>query len=124
MEFIDKHIINRSTSAIKCLFFTSAFYDDAKEHGISAEHVLKMKNRYISKKYLKIKTAEKIETSFLWLIKIGILRREVDGQGLTSKVRVTPLARIILEDEPNLPNQKASSIELIKNWTLRKLLLK
>lgn len=31
------------------------------------------------------------EAHFRWMIKLGILRREVDGQGLTDRVRLTPL---------------------------------
>jgi hypothetical protein len=29
----------------------------------------------------------------LWLIQVGLLRREVDGQGLTDSFRLTPLGR-------------------------------
>ena len=31
------------------------------------------------------------EGHFRWMIRLGILRREVDGQGLTDRVRLTPL---------------------------------
>jgi hypothetical protein len=30
------------------------------------------------------------------LIQLGVLRREVDGQGLTERVRLTPLGRQVL----------------------------
>jgi hypothetical protein len=33
------------------------------------------------------------ENELLWLIQVGLLRREVDGQGLTDSFRVTPLGR-------------------------------
>jgi len=33
------------------------------------------------------------ESELLWLIQVGVLRREVDGQGLTDSFRVTPLGR-------------------------------
>lgn len=36
------------------------------------------------------------ETLFLRLIRLGVLRREVDGQGLTERVRLTPLGRDVL----------------------------
>jgi hypothetical protein len=35
----------------------------------------------------------KVEGYLLWLIKVGILRREVDGQGITDSFRLTPLGR-------------------------------
>ena len=33
-----------------------------------------------------------------WLIEVGLLRREVDGQGLTDRVRLTPLGSELLQD--------------------------
>jgi hypothetical protein len=33
------------------------------------------------------------ENSLMWLIQVGILRREVDGQGITDSFRLTPLGR-------------------------------
>ncbi len=119
MDLIDKHIINRSAIAIRCLPLTSVFYKDIQISGLSAEKVFQMKEKYISKNIFKVKNAAQIETHFLWLIKIGVLRREVDGQGLTCKVRLTPLGRIVLEGNPNLPNKNASISELVKHWLYR-----
>jgi len=39
----------------------------------------------------------KVESYLLWLIKVGILRREVDGQGITDSFRLTPLGRKLVE---------------------------
>jgi hypothetical protein len=33
------------------------------------------------------------ENELMWLIAVGLLRREVDGQGLTDSFRLTPLGR-------------------------------
>ncbi len=38
-----------------------------------------------------------VEQELLWLIQVGLLRREVDGQGLTDSFRLTPLGRQIVE---------------------------
>jgi hypothetical protein len=38
-----------------------------------------------------------VERSLLWLIQVGLLRREVDGQGLTDSFRLTPLGRLLME---------------------------
>ena len=43
---------------------------------------------------------DKVEDAFRWLIRLGVLRREVDGQGLTQRVRLTPMGRQILLDWP------------------------
>ena len=38
-----------------------------------------------------------VERALLWLIQVGLLRREVDGQGLTDSFRLTPLGRQIVD---------------------------
>lgn len=37
------------------------------------------------------------ENHLLWLMQVGLLRREVDGQGLTDSFRITPLGRQLLQ---------------------------
>ncbi|MBD2314790.1 hypothetical protein H6G20_24275 [Desertifilum sp. FACHB-1129] len=37
------------------------------------------------------------ENALLWLIQVGVLRREVDGQGITDRFRLTPLGRQIIQ---------------------------
>lgn len=36
------------------------------------------------------------ESSLDWLLQVGLLRREVDGQGLTDRFRLTPLGQQVL----------------------------
>jgi hypothetical protein len=38
-----------------------------------------------------------VENGLGWLIQVGILRREVDGQGITDSFRLTPLGRQLVE---------------------------
>ena len=38
-----------------------------------------------------------VENALLWLIQAGVLRREVDGQGITDSFRLTPLGRQLVE---------------------------
>lgn len=38
----------------------------------------------------------RVEREFMWLIQVGLLRREVDGQGITDQFRLTPLGKKIL----------------------------
>lgn len=37
-----------------------------------------------------------VESNLMWLIQVGLLRREVDGQGITDSFRLTPLGRQIV----------------------------
>ncbi len=52
------------------------------------------------------------ENELLWLIQVGLLRREVDGQGLTDSFRVTPLGRQLVQkwQSPELSNRYAPSV--------------
>ena len=34
-----------------------------------------------------------VDNALVWLIQVGVLRREVDGQGITDSFRLTPLGR-------------------------------
>ncbi len=42
-------------------------------------------------------TENRVERELMWLIQVGLLRREVDGQGITDSFRLTPLAKQILD---------------------------
>ncbi|MBR8829432.1 MAG: hypothetical protein DSM107014_16305 [Gomphosphaeria aponina SAG 52.96 = DSM 107014] len=45
----------------------------------------------------KVLSEGKTEKELMWLIKVGLLRREVDGQGITDSFRLTPLGRQLME---------------------------
>ena len=113
MQLVDNLIISRAHKAIKCLPFNSYFYSNIQKHGLNAESTIKSKDFYIKNKFREKINVDSIEEAFRWLIIVGILRREVDGQGLTSKVRLTPLWKELLDQNPNLPSLKASFKEKI-----------
>ncbi|MBD2325737.1 Npun_F0494 family protein [Alkalinema sp. FACHB-956] len=50
-----------------------------------------------------------VEAELLWLIQVGLLRREVDGQGLTNSFRVTPLGRQLVDKWHNLGKVELSA---------------
>ncbi|MDX2097966.1 MAG: hypothetical protein SFW36_09335 [Leptolyngbyaceae cyanobacterium bins.59] len=52
-----------------------------------------VQNRYLQQPIGEVAT----EGELLWLIQVGVLRREVDGQGLTDSFRLTPLGRQLVE---------------------------
>lgn len=63
------------------------------------------------------------ETELMWLVDVGILRREVDGQGLTDSFRLTPLGRQIVErwQSQGCPDKRASLADYVKNAMVRRL---
>ena len=63
------------------------------------------------------------ERELMWLVDVGILRREVDGQGLTDSFRLTPLGRQLVErwQLQGCPDKRASLMDYIKNAMVRRL---
>tara|TARA_B100000965_G_scaffold398476_1_gene416659 strand:+ start:818 stop:1192 length:375 start_codon:yes stop_codon:yes gene_type:complete len=111
MLLIDQKIFKRAKKGIKNCPFNLLFFQSLLKGSLSAENVYMNKSKYLNQEYMFIKSSLFIENEFLWLIKIGVLRREVDGQGLTSKVRITPIGRKVLESSSNLFNQKKSLLK-------------
>lgn len=63
------------------------------------------------------------ERELVWLADVGLLRREVDGQGLTDSFRLTPLGRQIVEQwrVQGYPDNRAGLVDYIKNGLIRRL---
>ena len=111
MLLIDQKIFRRAKKGIENCPFTLFFFQSLLERSLSAQYVFLNKTKYLKKEFFFINNSSFIETEFLILIKIGVLRREVDGQGLTSKVRITPIGRQVLESNSNLFHQKTMFIK-------------
>ena len=115
MLLIDQKIFRRAKKGIRNCPFNLFLFQSLQKESLSAQDVFKNKSNYLSQEFMFINSALFIENEFLKLIKIGVLRREVDGQGLTSKVRITPIGRKVLESHPGLFTKKISLIKkLIK----------
>jgi len=98
MPKIDKLIYFRAEKALEICPFNAAFYETVQSIGVTANFVFLNKKTLFKNNVFNYKDEKSIESEFIWLIKVGILRREVDGQGLTSKVRITPLGREVFEN--------------------------
>jgi hypothetical protein len=62
-----------------------------------------------------------VESATNWLIQVGMLRREVDGQGLTDSFRLTPLGLQLIEKWEAAGGELAavSPIDRAKNFANR-----
>lgn len=85
-----------------CLPFNALFYQQLRKQGLHAEKVYLDPLSFCKEDRSWFQNSYSLEDTFRFMIKIGILRREVDGQGLTAKVRLTPLGRIIIDEIPQL----------------------
>ena len=111
MLLIDQKIFKRAKKGIKSSPFNLFLFQSLLEGSLSAQNVFQNKLKYLNQDLIFINSTLYIENEFLKLIKIGVLRREVDGQGLTSKVRITPIGRQVLESHADLFTKKISLIK-------------
>ena len=90
----DQRALNRARRALQCLPFRLAFYRQLEQSALSSSQLSKHPQReHLCRQPLR---PGRCEDHFIWLIQLGVLRREVDGQGLTERVRLTPLGREVL----------------------------
>lgn len=91
----DARAIERACLSLRCLPFRRAFYQELSGGALSSTELA---GRLDARGLLfRQASADQLEDHFIWLIQLGVLRREVDGQGLTERVRLTPLGRQVLE---------------------------
>ena len=91
---VQKIAFNRAMRSITCLPFKKFFYEQVDHLSMSAEELCSKQDweQYVFVSFSK----ERADEHFNWMIRLGILRREVDGQGLTSRIRLTPLGRKVI----------------------------
>jgi hypothetical protein len=117
MQFTRK-TLSRAKRAIACSPFTLNALQRMRVHSIDLTEI--SGDRGFQNTYTRHSLPElKAEKYLLWLIQVGVLRREVDGQGLTDSFRLTPLGRQILDlwqSTQTIP--KATWGDRLKNlWT-------
>lgn len=86
----------RAERAIKCTPFQVQLFQTMVWQSVplmAIANVAGVQNQYTQKPLSEFV----VENELLWLIRVGVLRREVDGQGLTDSFRVTPLGRQLIE---------------------------
>lgn len=84
----------RASKSVQCLPFKLRFYKEIVKNSIKASELV---NRVDYDDLVLVHmSAARIEEHFHWMMKLGILRREVDGQGLTNRFKITPLGRSVI----------------------------
>jgi hypothetical protein len=94
-----RRALRRASLSLRCMPFRRSFYEQVDRQAISAAELCRRSN------WQQLVFApfgeERAEAHFRWLIRLGVLRREVDGQGLTERVRLTPMGRELLASWPD-----------------------
>jgi hypothetical protein len=84
--------IARADRALRCLPFRVALFTTMRFEGVSLAAIAGQRgfdNGYTDRPLLELVADDRLT----WLIQVGVLRREVDGQGITDSFRLTPLGR-------------------------------
>ena len=86
----------RAERAAKCSPFRLKLFQTLRSQSVALQELTD--NTGIHNGYTRMPVGEMAaENELLWLLAVGLLRREVDGQGLTDSFRLTPLGRQLLE---------------------------
>lgn len=88
--------LKRAEAAIRCSPFRMSLLAEMSQQSVALAAI--KDDRGIYNGYTRVPISElAAENELLWLIAVGLLRREVDGQGLTDSFRLTPLGRQLLD---------------------------
>jgi hypothetical protein len=94
----------RADRAMRCSPFRFQLFSDMVYRSVALGAIAGdagLHHRYTTQRLTELRT----DSELLWLIQVGLLRREVDGQGLTDSFRVTPLGRILVDRWQNGHNR-------------------
>ncbi|MEL6439645.1 MAG: Npun_F0494 family protein [Cyanobacteria bacterium J06621_8] len=116
--------IRRAQIALACSPFRLKLFQQMRNQSVPIQQIAE--ERGIEMGFARLAMREpQTEAELVWLINVGLLRREVDGQGLTDSFRLTPLGRQIVEQWEQSANEipRASAVSQIANWLNRWLKL-
>ncbi len=112
--------VKRGEAALSCAPFYLKLFKQMRNQSVPISAIagkIGIEAGYAKKVFSEAQVEDKLE----WLIKVGLLRREVDGQGLTDSFRLTPLGRQIVANWEKQSDKipKPSVIARISNWLNR-----
>ena len=119
--YYPKRTLLRAERAMRCSPFQLHLFVTMVSQSVSLKaiaHPAGSQNHYTVKPLSELRA----ESELLWLIQVGLLRREVDGQGLTDSFRVTPLGRQLInnwQQQPRLDQYQPSWSDRIYNGLIR-----
>jgi hypothetical protein len=116
--------IDRADLAMRCAPFNLSLFAKLRWESVSVPKLAG--NLGVDAGYTRRPLSElEVESATNWLIRVGMLRREVDGQGLTDSFRLTPLGLELVEkwDGNGRKLPPASLVDRATNFVTRWLRL-
>ena len=117
-SFYSENTFKRAQIALICSPFKPALFEKMASEHISMSEIAQkagINNNYTQRSLSEIA----VENAVAWLIQVGILRREVDGQGITDSFRLTPLGRQLVEEFPQGIWREATFSDRLNNAITR-----
>jgi hypothetical protein len=88
----DSSTLKRAERALRCSPFELSLFVAMQNQSVSLNEISSTSG--VKQGYTQKQLSEgRAESDLMWLIDVGLLRREVDGQGITDSFRLTPLGR-------------------------------
>lgn len=90
------HTEKRAERALNCSPFNISLFVTMSDQSVELKSIASdvgLKNGYTRSLISELAA----ENSLMWLIQVGVLRREVDGQGITDGFRLTPLGHQLVK---------------------------
>jgi hypothetical protein len=115
---------DRAELALRCSPFNLSLFAKLRWEGVSVPRLagdLGFKAGYTRYPISELN----VESATNWLIQVGMLRREVDGQGLTDSFRLTPLGVELVEkwEDRGESLPPVGKFDRLNNWTAKWLRL-
>jgi hypothetical protein len=108
----------RAELALSCLPFNIQLFQEMRAQGVSIFKIAG--DSGVERGYTQRRLPELVaESHLVWLIQVGILRREVDGQGLTDSFRLTPLGLQLVEKWSSQSFPRPRKRDRLANFTNR-----
>jgi hypothetical protein len=113
------HTLERARRSLVCSPFQLHLFETMRDQSVSASAIAQdsgVQNGYTKRPLPELTT----ENELLWLIQVGVLRREVDGQGITDSFRLTPLGRQLIEQYQgngwSSPSWRDRCSNILRRW--------
>ncbi len=90
----------RASIALRCSPFNLNLFEQMLWERVAMSEIAGsngVKNNYTKRSLSELAA----DNALVWLIEVGLLRREVDGQGITDSFRLTPLGRQLVKSFEN-----------------------
>ncbi|MGF1493410.1 MAG: Npun_F0494 family protein [Microcoleaceae cyanobacterium] len=101
--------LRRAERAVRCSPFQIKLFTTMQHERVPLNSMVSQSG--VEQGYTQTSIPElRAENQLNWLIQVGLLRREVDGQGLTDSFRLTPLGRQLLENWERRQLSQAASL--------------